>query len=67
MPTPSPIISASSPAKSGIDITRLRSPISPKPVPSPSSAVAIGRPIASSEPKLISSTTIAAPIPTANV
>ena len=47
--------------------TRLPRPIRPIPVPSPNRAVAIGRPIASSEPKLISSTTIAAPIPIRNV
>ncbi len=39
----------------------------PSPVPSPKSAVTIGSPIASIEPKLISSTMIAAPIPTSAV
>ena len=43
--------------------SRLLSPIRPNPVPSPNSAVTTGRPIASSEPKLISNTTTAAPIP----
>ena len=47
--------------------TRLISPIRPSPVPSPNRAVTIGRPIASIEPKLISRTTIAAPMPTSAV
>ena len=64
MPTPSPIISASSDAKSGMFTTWLASAIRPTPAPSPSSAVAIGRPIAMNEPKLISRMTIAATIPT---
>ena len=38
-------------------------PIRPTPVPSPKSAVTIGSPIARNEPKLISSTTIAASTP----
>ncbi len=44
--------------------SRLASPISPRPVPSPSSAVRMGSPIASSEPKLSSNTTTAAMRPT---
>ena len=39
--------------------------ITPRPVPSPNSAVTIGSPIAISEPKVRSSTTIAASSPTA--
>ncbi len=67
MPTPSPIISASSEEKSGMLIRRLPSPIRPRPVPRPSSAVRIGSPIASIEPKLTSSTMTAAPTPTSAV
>ncbi len=42
----------------------LPSPITPSPAPRPNSAVTIGRPIASNEPKLSSSTTTAARRPT---
>ena len=44
--------------------TWLPSPITPRPAPRPNSAVTIGRPIASSEPKLSSSTITAARRPT---
>ncbi len=64
MPTPRPIISAKSEEKSTMSTSRLASPISPSPVPSPNSAVRIGSPIASSEPKLSSNTTTAAMRPT---
>ena len=58
MPTPSPIITASCRAKSAVSktwvprVTRLR------PTPSANSAVMIGRPIATTEPKVSSRTTI---------
>ena len=45
--------------------TWLPSPITPSPAPRPSSAVRIGRPIASSEPKVMSSTATAASRPIA--
>src|SRR6266511_1851855 len=64
MPTPRPIISASSEEKSTMSTRWLPSPITPRPAPRPNSAVTIGRPIASSEPKLSSSTTMAAMSPT---
>ena len=67
MPTPSPIISASCEEKSGMPSTRLSNLIRPRPVPRPNSALTIGSPIASIDPKLISSTTTAAPIPTSAV
>ncbi len=58
-------MAASCVAKSGVVITCEARPASPIAVPSPSSAVRIGRPIASSEPNVISSTIIAAINPTA--
>jgi len=48
-----------------MSITRDARAIAPNAVPSPSSAVTIGSPIATNEPKAISSTTIAAARPTA--
>ena len=65
MPTPSPIIAASSVAKSGMSITCEASPASPIPVPSPSRAVTIGRPIATNEPNVMNRMIIAARSPTA--
>ena len=59
-----PIISASCEAKSAMSMSRLASPIRPRPRARPSSAVAIGRPIAVSEPKLMSRMTTAAAMPT---
>ncbi len=64
MPTPRPIIAASSEEKLGVSTTWVNSAIALRPVPSPNSAVTIGRPIAVSEPKVSNSTTIAANSPT---
>ena len=64
MPTPSPIINASSEAKSAMSMIWLPRPIRPTPAARPNSAVAIGSPIATNEPKLSSRMTIAAAIPT---
>ena len=58
-------MAASCVAKSGVERTCEPRPASPIAVPSPKSAVRIGSPIASAEPNVISSTTIAAISPTA--
>ncbi len=63
MPTPSPIIAASSSEKFAVSRTCVPRPIRPAPVPSPKSAVTTGSPMARNEPKLTSSTTIAASTP----
>ena len=65
MPTPRPIIAASWVEKSGVVITWEARPARPIAVPRPSSAVRIGSPIARTEPKVTSSTIIAAMSPTA--
>ena len=64
MPTPRPIMAASCVAKSGVEMTCEPRPARPIAVPSPSSAVRIGSPMASTEPKVRSSTIIAAIRPT---
>ena len=51
MPTPSPIIAPRKVVKSGILKMLLRMTIRPSPAPTPPRATAIGRPIASTEPK----------------
>ena len=65
MPTPSPIIAASSVAKSGMATTWETSAIAPNAVPSPSSAVTIGSPSRANDPNASRSTTIAAASPIA--
>ena len=51
MPTPSPIIATICTVKSGIDRACEKIVTSPAPVARPTTAVPIGRPIASTEPK----------------
>jgi hypothetical protein len=51
MPTPRPIIATIEIVKSGIAMTWLRMPTSADAMPRPNSAMPIGRPIASTEPK----------------
>ncbi len=51
MPTPSPIMIPIVAAKSGISMRLLSSTVARTPVPTPARAVAMGRPIASTEPK----------------
>ncbi len=58
-------MAASSIAKLGTPMSCEASPANPMPVPSPSSAVTIGRPIASSEPKVMNRMIMAASRPTA--
>ena len=58
-------MAASSIAKLGMPISCEARPANPMPVPSPSSAVTIGRPIASSEPKVMNRMIMAASRPTA--
>ena len=67
MPTPSPIIAASSGEKVGITSRWVSSSSTAMPIASPSSATRIGRPIATTEPKAISMMKMAAvtPIPSA--
>ena len=63
MPTPIPIIDASWVVKSGVAIVWLSSSTRPRPMPIPNSAVMIGKPIASTDPKTTSRMTIAARMP----
>ena len=65
MPTPRPIIAASCGAKSAVSKTWVPSVTRLSPTPSANRAVTIGSPIATTEPKVSSRTTIAAsrPIP----
>ena len=64
MPTPMPIIAATAVVNSGTSSTRVTRPMSAAPQPTPKSAVMIGSPIASSEPKAMSRMMIAAAMPT---
>ena len=63
MPTPMPIMAASSVPKVGTMSQRLSSETMATPTPMPNSAVTIGRPMAMSDPKAISRMTMAARIP----
>jgi len=67
MPTPSPIIAASAGVKSLVSSTWVASVTRLSPVPSATSAVTIGRPMATTEPKVSSSTAIAATIAIASL
>ena len=59
MPTPRPIIAPMNVVKSGIVVRFEIRMISPAPMPTPATATAIGRPIASTEPNDTINTTIA--------
>src|SRR5581483_6081544 len=63
MPTPRPIIVATSGVNSGVDMNRAITPMRLTAIPMPSSAVAIGSPMATTDPKATSSTTMAASRP----
>ena len=63
MPTPRPIIAASCVVKSGATIRFESRMISAMPTPTPATATAIGRPIASTEPNETISTTTAKATP----
>ena len=66
MPTPSPIIAASTGAKLAVSKTWVPRVTRLIPTPSANSAVTIGNPIATTEPKVIRRTTIAASRPMKN-
>lgn len=63
MPTPSPIMMPIVAVKSGISMRLLISAVISAPVPTPASAIAIGRPIASTDPNAAISTKIANAMP----
>ena len=63
MPTPMPIIAASSVPKVGTVSARLNRSMTPIPMPIPNRAVRIGRPMAITDPKAMSRMTIAARTP----
>jgi len=67
MPTPSPIIIPSRIVSSGMVTTRLSSTIEPIPAPTPPSATAMGRPMASTDPNARMSTTTAKAMPISSV
>ena len=66
MPTPRPIITASSVVKSGIDMKWLPSVIRAVPVPMPKSATPTGRPTASTDPNASNRMKTAKPKPIAS-
>ena len=61
-----PSIDASAGAQSGTSSTAASSPMTPVEIPRPNSAVASGRPAATTEPKVRSSTNAAMAMPTAS-
>ena len=67
MPTPSPIIVASVGATVGTSATWLMSVMIDRPLTSPTMAVMIGSPIATTVPKVSSSTMTAMPSPTTSL
>ena len=67
MPTPMPIIEATSGVKSGVEKTCAMTPTPATAMPTPTSAVRIGRPIATTEPNASRSTTTAARMPMSSV
>ena len=67
MPTPSPIMIPSTVASLGMVKTLLRSRVVPMPAPTPPSATAIGRPMASTDPNAMISTNMAKARPISSV
>ena len=63
MPTPRPIIVATWGVNSGVFMNRARTEMRLTPIPMPSRAVTIGRPMATTDPKATRSTTTAASRP----